>query len=154
MECEFAHETAISSRATFLGFVGKAANGDAPRVHGSGTTITLVADDLAGLFQDTSLTNGDGVFFAHNKGDAADSQGTSGRETDESLAAAGTYQIWRVEVARNGDVAAFINRELVFQQEAALNPSTLLTPIFDLESTSAAVKSVDIARFVTWGQRP
>ena len=154
VECEFANVKRRSDRATFLGFIGSSTAALSARVTGSLSTITLVDDDLAGLFQDSSLTNVDGVFFASTKDNANNMQSTNGRETDESTASVGVYQTWRVEVSRNGDVRAFVNRQQVFHEAGALNPVNSIMPVFMLESSPMACQSVDVARFAAWGQRP
>ena len=157
VECEFASVSSSLARAVFLGFAGSTTAALTPRVTGNGTWITLVDADLAGLLQDARLNDATGVFFAETKGGAG-TQNVNGQVTGETMAAVGTYQTWRVEVARDGTIAGFINREQVFRQvggsATGLDVDEELMPFFTLESTSSAVKSVDVARFAAWGQRP
>jgi hypothetical protein len=155
VEAEVAHVSAITLRAMFLGFVGTAADALDPPVTGSTVTATLVQDDLAGLFFDVGFTDADRYYAVHNKSDAAASQtvNTGSRDTGVDVAAAGTFQRLRVEIDATGGMTAFINKAQVFSLAAALDADEECSPVLCLESTSAAVKSLDVRRFATWAYR-
>src|SRR3990167_8995934 len=153
IDVEFAHVTAITLRATFAGFIGAIADALDPAVTGGTTTLTLVLDDLAGLFQDVGLTDTDGVFAPHNKSDEAASIATTAAGVDcaSTMAAAGTYQRWRVEISRAGVMTGFIDKAQVTRIAAALDVDEEVAPTFYIESTSTAVKIVDVKRIAAWG---
>ena len=155
IDCTFTHSSAITLRATFCGFIGAAANALDPVVTGGTTTLTLVLDDVAGMFQDVGLTDGDGIFLPHNKSNAAASIATSatGVDTSTTMAAAGTYTRWRVEISAAGVMTAFVNKVQKGSISAALDVDEELAPSFHIESTNAATKSVLVDRFSTWGTR-
>lgn len=148
------HVSAITLRAMFCGFLGTAADALDPAVTGATTTATLVQDDLAGLFFDVGLTDGDRYFGVHNKSDAAATQNLAvDGDTGVDVAAAGTWQRLRVEINASGDMAAFIDKELVYSFSGALDADEEVAPVLYLESTSAATKSLDVRRFATWAYR-
>jgi len=155
IDVTFTHNTAITLRATFCGFIGASANALDPVVTGATTTLTLVLDDLVGIFQDVGLTDGDGLFLPHNKSNEAASLETTATGVDLSttIAAAGTYQRWRVEISAAGVATAFVDKVQVGSISAALDADEELAPSFYLESTSAVVKQADIKRFTTWCKR-
>jgi hypothetical protein len=156
VDAEVAHVSAITLRAMFCGFIGTAADALDPPVTGSTVTATLVQDDLAGLFFDVGFTDTDRYYAVHNKADAAASQtvNTGSRDTGVDVAAAGTFQRLRVEISASGAMTAFINKAQVFNLAAALDADEECSPVLCLESTSAAVKSMDVRRFATWAYRP
>lgn len=155
IDAEVAHVSAITLRAMFCGFIGTAADALDPAVTGATVTATLVQDDLAGLFFDVGFTDTDRYFAVHNKADAAASQtiNTGSRDTGVDVAAAGTFQRLRVEISASGAMTAFINKAQVFSLAAALDVDEEVSPVLYLESTSAAVKSMDVRRFATWAYR-
>ena len=155
IDCEFTHVSAITLRATFMGFIGAIADTLDPVVTGATVTLTLVLDDLAGMFQDVGLTDGDGVFAPHNKSDEAATLATTdtGVDLSTTIAAAATYQRWRVEISRAGVMTCFVDKAQVGRIVAALDVDEEVAPSFYVESTSTAVKSVDVKRFATWGLR-
>lgn len=155
VDVSFSHVTAITLRATFAGFIGAAADALDPAVTGATTTLTLVQDDVAGMLQDVGLTDGDGIFLPHNKSNAAASIATTatGVDLSQTIAAAATYQRWRVEISTAGVATAFIDKVQVGRIAAALDVDEELAPSFYVESTSAATKSTTIKHFATWGHR-
>lgn len=155
VDCEVAHVSAITLRAAFCGFLGTAADALDPAVTGATVTATLVQDDLAGLFFDVGFTDADRWYAVHNKSDAAASQtvNTGSRDTGVDVPAAGTFQRLRVEISASGGMTAFIDKAQVFSLAAALDADEECSPVFYIESTSAAVKSVDVRRFATWAYR-
>lgn len=158
IDVEFTHNSAITLRATFCGFVGAAADAMDPVVTGATTTISFAAtggDDACGIFQDVGLTDGDGLFAPHVKDNAAASIATTATGVDLSttIAAAGTFQRWRVEVLANGTFRTFVNKVQKSSIASALEVTEEVYPVFYIESTSAATKQVDVRRFMTWGTR-
>ncbi|GIH07415.1 hypothetical protein Rhe02_54820 [Rhizocola hellebori] len=155
VDTEVSHVSAITLRAAFCGFVGLAADAFDPPVTGSTVTATLVQDDLAGLHFDVGYTAAARWYAVHNKSDAAASQtvNTGSRDTSVDVPAAGTFQRLRVEINATGGMTAFINKAQVFSLAAALDADEECSPVFCIESTSAAVKSVDVKRFATWAYR-
>ena len=155
IDCEFTHVSAITLRATFCGFAGTIADALDPRATGATTTITLVDDDLVALFQDVGLTDTDGIFLPHNKGNAAASIATTatGVDLSQTIAAAATFQRWRVEIDASGNVVAFIDKVQVGSITAALDADEEVGAVFYVESTSTATKSADVRRFGAWASK-
>ena len=155
IDVEFTQNTAITARATFCGFIGAAANALDPVCTGSSTTITLVLDDVAGLFQDSGLTDADGVFAPHNKSNEAASLATTatGVDCSTTISAAGTFQRWRVEISTAGVMTCFVNKTQVTSISASLDADEEVAPSFYVESNASAVKTCDVRRFATWGKR-
>lgn len=158
-----AMSSALTLRNFFLGFISGLTGGAGGTIidatiavcTGSGTTITLVQDDLVGLFMAVGLTNADGLFFPYNKSDAAATIATTatGVDTGTDFPAAGTYVRLRVEVTRSGHATAFINKTQVSQVENALDADEEVNPIMYIESTSAATKTMLCKQFAAWGTR-
>ena len=154
VDVKLTNVSAITNRAMFVGFLGVAGATLAPAVTGAGTTATLVQDDLAGLWFDTGLTDVDRIFAVHNKSDADASQDLSADgDTSVNIAAAGTFQRFRVEIAADGDMLAFIDKVQVYSQAIALDVDEECTPVVYLESQAAAIKTADVRRFATWAYR-
>lgn len=155
VDCEVSHVSAITLRAMFCGFIGTAADALDPPVTGSTTTATLVQDDLAGVFFDVGFTDADRYYAVHNKSDESASQSisTGGRDTGTDVAAAGTFQRLRVEINAGGDMLVFVNKAQVASIADALDADEECSPVLCLESTSTAVKSLDVKRFATWAYR-
>lgn len=154
-----AHVSAITLRSLFLGVCGSAADALAEVCTGDTVTISFantIGDDVAGLFFDTSLTDGDRYFAPHDKGNANASIATTatGVDTGVDVAAAGTFQRLRVEVDADGAVRMFINKALVATFAAGtLDADEEIQPVLILGSASAAVKSIDVKHFGAWGAR-
>lgn len=154
VEAELTNVSAITNRALFLGFLGAAADALDPAVTGSGTDATLVQDDLAGLFFDTGLTDGDRLFGVHNKSNEAATQDLSADgDTSTDIAAAATYQRLRVEITAAGAMTAFVDKVQVYSQAAALDADEEVAPVLYLEANSAANASIDVRRFAAWAYR-
>jgi hypothetical protein len=151
--------SALTLRSMFLGFCGSAADALDEVVTGATTTISFAAtigDDVAGLFFDTSLTDGDRYFAPHDAGNTNASIATSatGVDTGVDVAAAGTFQRLRVEVSSGGAVTMFIDKAQVTSFAAAtLDVNEEIHPVLILGSASAAVKSADVKQFGAWGAR-
>lgn len=154
VDVELTHVSAITTRSMFVGFLGTAADALDPAVTGSTVTATLVQDDLAGLIFDTGLTAASRLYGVHNKSDEAATQalGTDG-DTGVNVAAAGTYQRFRVEITAAGVMTAFVDKALVYTRSAALDADEEVSPAVYVQSLSAAVKSMDVRRFATWAYR-
>ncbi len=155
IDVEFTHNTAITLRATFCGFTGSVADAMTPRVTGTTTTITLVDNDVAGLFQDVGLNDTDGLFLPWNKANGAENIATTATGVDLSttIAAAATFQRWRVEISVEGVVTAFVNKAQVGRIASAVDITQELMPVFYLESTSSATKQADVRRISMWANR-
>lgn len=154
VEAELSNVSAITARALFLGFLGTAADALDPAVTGSGTDATLVQDDLAGLFFDTGLDDGDRLFGVHNKSNEAATQDlTADGDSSTDIAAAGTFQRLRVEIAADGAMTAFVDTAQVYTVAAALDADEEVSPVLYIESNSAANVSLDVRRFAAWAYR-
>lgn len=154
IDVELTNVSAITNRAMFVGFLGTAADALDPAVTGSGTTATLVQDDLAGLWFDTGLTDGDRIFGVHNKSNEAASQDLSADgDTSTDIAAAGTYQRFRVEIDADGAMRAFIDKALVYSESAALDADEEVSPVVYLESNTTSALSADVRRLSAWAYR-
>jgi len=154
IDAELSNVAAITERAMFIGFLGLAADALDPAVTGATTIATLVQDDLAGLWFDTGLTDGDRLFGVHNKSNAAATQDLAvDGDTSVDIAAAGTFQRLRVEINAAGDMVAFVDQAQVCSRAAALDDDEECSPVLYLESNAASTKSIDIRRFATWAYR-
>lgn len=152
VEAELAHVSAITLRAQGIGFVGTAADALDPPVTGDTVTSTLVQDDAGGMFFDADFTDADRIYAFHNKSNEAASQDATagGRDTSTNIPAAGTYQLQRVEVEPSGSAVimrCFLDKVLVATIDDALDEDEEASPVLWLESTSTAVKSMDVRRF-------
>ena len=155
IDVEFTHDTAITARATFLGFLGAVVDALDPAVTGATVTLTLVQNDLAGMFQDSGLTDADGVFLPHNKGDEAATLAVTATGVDPSvtIAAAGTFQRWRVEISRAGVMTAFVDKVQVGTIAAALAADEEVMPAFYVEANATAIKQANVRRIAMYGTR-
>jgi hypothetical protein len=152
------HVSAITLRAFFVGFTGSAADALDPLINGSTVTISYpatIGDDLAGICFDVGLTDADRLYAAHVKSDAVASRDTTdtGIDLGVDVAAAGTYQRFRVEVDADGTARMFIDKALVGTFSAALDADEEIHPVLQLISESAAVKSLDVKQFMAYGKR-
>lgn len=151
----------ILLRAAFVGFCGSAADALDPIVTGSGTTISFAAtvgDDVAGLYFDVGLTDGDRWFAPHDKGNTNASIATTatGVDTGVDVAAAGTYQRLRVECDADGVVRVFIAKALISTFSACLDADEEIHPILYLENVDGGTPGVQemlVRQFMTWGKR-
>jgi len=154
VDVELTMVTAITARALFVGFLGTAADALDPAVTGATTVATLVQDDLAGLFMDAQFTDADRIYGVHNKSNAAATQDlTADGDTSTDLAAAATYQRFRVEIAADGDMTCFVDKAQVYTQAIALDIDEECAPVMYMEATAAAIKSMDVKRFAAWAYR-
>lgn len=154
VEAEFTMETALTARSIGLGFIGTAADALDPPVTGATTVATLVQDDLALMIMDAGLTDADGIFAVHNKSDAAATQDlTADGDLSATIAAVGTFQRWRVEIAADGDMTCFINKAQVYSQAIALDVDEECSPVFYVRSLAAAIKKTTLRRFATYAFR-
>lgn len=141
--------TALTDRALFLGVVGAIADALDPVVTGSTTTITLVQDDLAGLYFDSGLTAATRIYMPYNKADGAASIATTGAGVDTGVdfSAAGTYVALKLRIEANGDIKGFVNGVQVSEAKLALTAATAVAPVLYIESNAAAVKAMDVKYF-------
>lgn len=152
VEAEITQVSALTLRAVGIGFVGAAADAFDPPMTFSGTTCTLVLDDLALMHFSVEYTDTDRWYVGHNKANAAASMTAVDTSTDVS--AVGTYQRLRVEVDVSGNLRCFINKAQVAYAAAALDVDEEVAPVLYIESTSAAVKIMDVRRYAHWAMRP
>lgn len=154
VDVELTNVSAITDRAMFVGFLGTAADALDPAVTGSGTTATLVQDDLAGVWFDSGLDDGDRLFGVHNKSNESASQDLSADgDTSTDIATAGTYQRIRVEIDSSGAMTVFVDKSQVHTTSAALDADEECSPVVYVESNATATKSIDIKRFAAWAYR-
>ena len=156
--------SAITTRSLFVGFVGAFADTAVPPVTGATTTATFAPDDIAGLFVSTGLTDTDGIFGVSEKSNTAGTQ-TGLSTADATLAAAGTYQRFRVEVQADGTTVGFVDKVQVVKIKGATGAATHSTsataldadeeviPLAVLGSLTTSTASADIKRFAYWGKR-
>lgn len=149
------NSVAITLRRFFMGFLGTSADALASPATGATITITLVQDDLSGMFFDVGLTATTRIYAPHNKADEAATILTTatGVDTGVAIAAAGTYQRLRVEISAAGVMTCFIDKAQVSSIAAAASTSVALAPTLLIASTSGATKTLLIKNFATWGQR-
>jgi len=149
VEALVTNSSAITLRAMFIGFAGAFADALDPVVTGSTVTLTLVQDDLQGLFFDASLTASSRWFNTHNKADAAASQAVTatGLNTGVDVAAAGTYQRLKVRIEANGTMKTYIDGVQVGEIFGAAATTVAVNPVLYLESASAAVKTMLVKEF-------
>jgi len=152
VDCIFTNVTAITLRNVYCGFIGTAADALDPPVTGATVTATLVQDDLVLGHFDVGYTDGDRWYFAYNKSNAAATLAPP-VDTSTNVPAAGTYQRVRMEVAADGDAIFFLDKVQVATQAIALDVDEECTPVFGIESTSTAVKAVDVKQFGAWAYR-
>ena len=155
IDVEFSHVSAITDRATFIGFIGSLIDALVEPVTGSSTTITMPENDVAGMLQDSGLSDADGLFLPHNKVDAAADIATTapGVDLGQTIAAAATYQRWRAELAEDGDVTVFVNKVQVGTIAVALAVNEEITPVFYIAANANAIKSATIKRIAMWYRR-
>lgn len=153
VEALVAMSSAITLRRFFIGFIGTAADALDPPVTGTTATITLVQDDLAGLFYDAELTDADRLYAPHNKSDEAATIACSACDTEVDFPAAGTYTKLRVEIDAEGTMRCYKDGVLVFTQEEAVDVDEELAPVVLCASESAATKTMLVKYFRTWGSR-
>ncbi len=155
VDVEFSNNTAITLRAIFAGFIGAAANALDPVVTGATTVLTLVLNDLQGMFMDSGLTDADGIFAPHNKANEAATIATTAAGVDlgSTMPAAGTYTRWRIEISAAGVMTCFIDKVQKTRIAAASLITEEVSPSFYIEANGANIKTVDIKRFATWGLR-
>ena len=153
IDVELSMVTAITDRALFVGFLGMAADALVAAVTGATTIATLVQDDLAGLHMDSGYTDADGIHGVHNKSNAAATITAVVASPATALAAAGTYQRFRVEIAANGNALGFVDKVQMWSQAIALDVDEECTPVCYLEANAAAIKEADVRRFSAWAYR-
>lgn len=155
IDADVAMSSALTLRRFFLGFLGTIADALVTPATGTTTTITLVQDDMAGLFYDAALTAAARLFAPHNKSDEAATIATNatGVDTGVDFPAAGTYVRLRVEISAAGVMTCFVNKAQVTQIAAALDADEEIAPSLIVCSTSAATKTMLVKRVAFWGNR-
>lgn len=155
IEALVAQSSAITARKIFCGFLGTAADALASPSTGATTVITMVQDDMAGLLMDSGLTAAARFFAPHNKSDEAATISTAatGVDTGVDCAAAGTYQLLRVEISAAGVMTCFIDKAQVTQIEASLDVDEEMAPVLCITSLASATKTMLVKKFAAWGNR-
>lgn len=156
--------SAITTRSLFVGFAGAFADNAAPPVTGATTTATFGIDDVAGLFVSTGLTDADGIFGVAEKSNTAGTQ-TGLSTASGTLAAAGTYQRFRVEVHEDGTTVGFLDKAQIVtipgatgaathsSSATALDADEEVIPLVILGSLTTSTASADVKQFSYWGTR-
>ena len=152
VEAEVAMSTALTARAFFLGWIGADADALDPVVTGSTITLTLVQDDVSGLFYDSGLTAASRLYAAHNKADEAATILTtdSGVDTSTDFSAAGTYMRLAVRIEANGTMKCYINGTLVSTILASASTSVALNPVLYVESNTTAIATMLCKSFAAY----
>lgn len=142
-------DTAITDRAFFIGFVGAMADALDPVVTGSATTITLVQDDVHGLYFDSGLTDADRLFMVYNKADAAASIATTatGVDTGTDFPAADTKIRLKVRIEADGTMRCYANGIKIGERVASAATAVALSPVVYVESNAAATKTMNVHEF-------
>ncbi len=155
IEADLSISAALTNKMAFVGFVGTIADALDPPVTGATTVLTLVQDDLAGLFYSAGLTDGDRWFAPHNKSNEAATIATTatGVDTGVDVAAAGTYQRVRVEISQSGVMTCFINQVQVSRIAASLDVDEEVSPVCLVGSLTTATATMLLRRFAAWGHR-
>jgi hypothetical protein len=155
VEATLTQVTALTLRRVFLGFLGTWADALDPPATGLTTTITLVQDDLGGLFMDAGLTAATAFFAISNNNDAAASQTTASAAVSPAtvMPAAATHVRLRVEVTAAGTMYCFADRVLIATIQSAVDITEEFAPVLLIGSTSAAIKAMDVRRIAAWGTR-
>jgi hypothetical protein len=154
VEAKVAMETALTDRAFFIGFIGAYTAALDPVVTGSATTLTLVQDDVCGLFFDSGNTAATRLFAPHNKADEAASIATTatGVDTGSDFPAAGTYVTLRVTIDQAGKMTCFANDVQIAEIPLAASTTVALNPIVYVESNAAAIKTMLVKHFAAWSE--
>jgi hypothetical protein len=142
--------SALTDRALFVGFAAGLADALDPVVTGSGTTITLVNDDLVGLYFDSGLTAASRLYLPYNNANGAATIETTATGVDSGVnfSAAGTYVRLRVTVHADGRVVGYVNGAKVCETAAGAVATTVdLNPLVYVESNAAAVKIMTLKEF-------
>lgn len=149
------HSAAITARRFFIGFLGTGAAAMVIPFTGATTTITMVQDDGGGMYFDTGLTTTDRIYAPHNKADEAANIATTatGVDTGITVAAAGTYQRFRVEVSATGVMTCFVDKIQVTQIAAAFTAATGLHGCMLIGSLASATKTLLVRKFGVWTSR-
>ena len=124
-------------------------------VTSTGTTLTLVASDLAGFLLDSQLTATADWHCPFNGGDATaptDSQavvtGTTNSRNKNSVsvvtAVAGEYDLLRMDITTAGLARWYINENLVQEQANAVSTSVDLSCWVGIFGTTSTVVSADL----------
>lgn len=155
IDATVAMSSALTLRRFFIGFLGTSADLLDPPATGSTTTITLVQDDLAGIFMDAGLTAATALLLPSNKSDAAASQTVASATPTVATVfpAAGTYIRLRVEISAAGAMTAFADKAQIGTVSAALDVDEEVQPSLLIGSTSAATKTMLVKEVSMWGNR-
>lgn len=162
VEANFTAITDILTRTFFLGFSGESIDALVTLVKGATVTMTFspggtTGDDVHGLFMGSALTAASSVFCPSVKGNAAASVTTTvaALDTASTVAAAATYNRWRLEIAADGAIRGFINKVQVIKKAAAsAGLTTALCPVFQMaNTTTTASLSMGVREFYAYAKR-
>ncbi len=147
MEARVTQVSDNEGRGIFIGWTDDATTEENP-ISLSGTTFTTTASDAVGFVFDTDATT-DVIYL---KGVASDTDSPT-VATSKTLAAAGTWQTFRVEVSSDGDAVFSINGEEVGRIEGAVTANTDLCPTVLIKNSDAAAASMDVDYLYAEGSR-
>lgn len=150
------NSSAITVRNNFVGFIGGAADALDPIMTYATTVITNVDADIVGLVRSSELTDSAGIFniFFNEAASGTVDVSESGVDAGVDMAAAGTYQRFRVEVHTDGSANMFIDKALVGSLAAgSVDADEEFIPVVIIESTDANTKTILLRHYHAWGAR-
>jgi hypothetical protein len=138
----------IATKSVFCGFTGAAVDALDPRVTGATTVLTLVDDDVAGLYFDANLGDDDRWFVPHNKGNASATIATTatGVDTGKDVVAA-TLTLVTVEIDADGHLHWVVSDSAGTSEgriASALDADEEHAAVIYVTAEGAAVEELDI----------
>ncbi len=154
IDCKLTNSSARTLRNIFVGWHGDGTGALDPIMTYATTVITSVGTDIAGLAYSAELTDADSIFNVNFDAAGGATLTTTAVDTGVDMAAAGTYQRFRVEVDSTGVVRTFIDKALVgTSAAAAADVDEEFIPSVIIESTSAATKTILLRHMSVWGKK-
>jgi hypothetical protein len=147
MEARVTQVTDNEGRGIFIGWTDDATTEENP-ISLSGTTFTTTASNAVGFVFDTDATT-DVIYCKGVKSDTDSATIT----TAKTLAAAGTWQTFRVAVDVEGNAVFSINGEEVGRLSNAITPNTDICPTVLLKNSDAAAASMYVDYLYAEGSR-
>ena len=157
------HVSAITARSSFVGFIGAVADNMAEPITGATTVATFVPNDIVGIWQDSVLTDGDGLMLVSEKADTAGTQ--TALVAADAIPAAATYARYRVEIQADGTTVAFKDKAVLgvisgptgaathAVGTVAADPTEEYIPMAYVASSTTTLASVDVKQFFYFGTR-
>jgi len=147
MEARVTQVTDAEGRGIFIGFTDDASTEENP-ISISGTTVTTTASNGVGFYFDTDATT-DTIRFGGVKADADSTQVNTG----VALAAAATWQTFRVSIDEDGTAVGSINGKEVARVASSLTANTDLCAKVLLKNSDAAAASMYVDYLLVEGSR-